>query len=499
MKSMLEMLEATAVRVPDRIAFFDEHRQMTFIGLMERAKQIGSCLTHAAPPRAVIALLLDARSIENIPAMYGVLYAGCTYAPLDVAMPPARLQLMLETLRPALCLTDQKGEKALADCTLQLRTLSLTAAVDAEIEEERLHAVRMQVRPEDPMSILCTSGTTGTPKGSAQTHASFILWTQATIRIYGFSEHEVFANQSPFFYANSILEVFPPIALGASVYLLPQGVLTFPKRMMELLNRHQITVFCMTPSSFTSVVRSGVLETACLPMLRWGIMSGESMPWQPLSQWMKSTPNANWWHFYGSTEMFSVAVGKVQGSYRADDRLPVGKPFEEVKLLFLNEGGTEAPPHEPGEMYVQSPWVAQGYWRDLSRTTEAWIDDPLGRGDGCFYRSGDIGYLREDGELMVLGRKDRQIKHMGYRMELEELEAALRRTPGWTEGCVLHDKRTDRIFCFYTGDTDENMIRSSLKALLPRYMLPDVYLHLESMPYTATMKLDRNALKEMMT
>ena len=255
----------------------------------------------------------------------------------------------------------------------------------------------------------------------------------------------------------------------------------------------------MTPSSFISVVNAGVLTPGCLPELKWGIMSGESMPWQPLKAWMEATPNADWWHFYGSTEMFSVAVGKVNRNHQNGDRLPVGKPFSLAHILFIDENGEEAPAGVPGEMLVSSPWIASGYHRDAKRTSASWIDDPLGRGTlERFFRGGDMGYIREDGQLMVLGRKDSQIKHMGYRMEIGEVEEALHTLPGWQEGCVLFDAENDRLWCFYTGSLEEKQIKAGLKEKLARYMLPDRYVRLDEMPHTATMKLDRNSLRQRM-
>lgn len=497
--NMLEYLEATARRLPDKIAFYDDRERMRFADLLDRAQRIGSRLAACAAPRTPVALLLDARSIRNIPAMYGALYAGCAYAPLDVAMPPERLRLMLDLLKPAAMLADARGVKALQACGAEGEIIAYDEAERAEIDESRLSAIRRQASAFDPMSILYTSGSTGIPKGSIQSHFSYLNWTEATIEVYGLTEDTVLGNQSPFFYANSILEVFPPVALGATVYLLPAGVLSFPKKLIDCLNEQRVTAFCMTPSSFIGVVNAGVLQPNCLPHLKWGIMSGESMPWLPLKAWMDATPNADWWHFYGSTEMFSVAVGKVAAGHQAGDRLPVGKPFSMAHILFVDENGDELPAGEAGEMLVSSPWISCGYHRDAARTAEAWVVDPLGRGwHERFYRGGDIGYLREDGQLMVLGRRDAQIKHMGYRMEIGEVEAALRRISGWQDGCVLFDGARDKLWCFYTGALDEKQIRAGLKGQLARYMLPDEYVHLDAMPLTATMKTDRMALKRMM-
>ncbi|MGN0753259.1 MAG: amino acid adenylation domain-containing protein [Aristaeellaceae bacterium] len=497
--NMLEYLEGTARRVPERVAFYDDQDRLTYAALLDKARRIGSCLAEAAAPRTPVALLIDSRSIRNIAAIFATLYAGCAYAPLDITMPPERLRLLLSLMQPSAVLADARGEKALEDSGFSCPVVSYERAAEGEVSEDALARIRREARGEDPMSLLYTSGSTGTPKGSVQTQDSYIRWMEATIAMYSLTEDAVFANQSPFFYANSILDIFPPMALGAKVYLLPSGVLTFPKKLIACLNEHRISLLCMTPSSFVSVVNADVLTPDAVPGLKWGIMSGEAMPWLPLKAWMDATPNADWWHFYGSTEMFSVAVGKVDKAHQAGDRLPVGKPFPHVHILFVDENGDELPAGEPGEMLVSSPWVAGGYHLDPARTAQAWVTDPLRRGtQERFYRCGDVGYLRPDGQLMVLGRRDNQIKHRGYRMEIGEVEAALRSLPGWQEGCVLFDQAQDTLWCFFTGSLDEKGIKAGLKESLARYMLPDRYIHLDEMPHTATMKTDRQKLRQMM-
>ena len=494
-RNMLEPLESTAARCPDRVAFYSDRESLTFRRLAETARRIGTRLAASAKPGQPVALLLDARSILNLPALYGALYAGCAYAPLDITMPPERLCLLLDLMKPGAVLADEKGEEASRGCLPEgVPLIRCREALETEENPALLAAIRAQTRPEDPMSILYTSGSTGIPKGAVQTHSNYIHWTEATIRIYGLTEETRLGNQSPFFYANSILEVFPPVALGATVYLLPAGVLTFPRKLIQCLQREHITLLCMTPSSFISVVGSGVLEPGCLPELKWGIMSGESMPWPPLETWMRATPNASWWHFYGSTEMFSVAVGVVNPGYAQEPRLPVGKLFPRVEVLFLDENGEPVPPGEPGEMFAHSPWVGAGYHRDPVRTAQAWVKI----GDKTYYRSGDLGFIRPDGQLMVLGRRDSQIKHMGYRMELGEVENAVRAVEGVRESCILYRREDDRIFCFYTGAIDEKALKTALKEKLARYMVPDVTVRLENMPHTASMKIDRAGLRAMM-
>ncbi len=498
--NFLECLEETAGRLPDKTAFYDDKDRLSFAELAEVSRRIGSCLARITEPGEPVALLLNARSIRNIPAMFGTVYAGCAYAPLDITMPPERLKLLLELMQPGAVIGDEKGLQALNGCGMErIPAVAWEDAAATDEAPEKLRAIRERSGADDPMSVLYTSGSTGIPKGSVQTHSGYINWTMDTIEVYGLDEEVVFGNQSPFFYANSVLDVITPVALGSTVYLLPAGALTFPKKMIGCLNDHHVTLLCMTPSSFISIVNGNVLEPGCLPEMRWGIMSGESMPWDPLKVWMDATPRADWWHYYGSTEMFSVAVGKVARDHRSGERLPVGKPFRRVRILFLDENGEEAKPGEPGEMYVSSPWVTARYHRDEERTAASWVTDPLHRGEeGTYFRGGDLGYIREDGQLMVIGRRDSQIKHMGYRMEIGEADAAIRKAAGIREECVLFDREKDLLWCFYTGDPDEKQLRAELKKQLAKYMIPDRFVKLEEMPHTGTMKVDRVRLKSLM-
>lgn len=497
MKScILEYLEQTVRRVPERIAFYDDSSYLTYETLHHQAMATGTYLAQKLPVRGIVALIMDGHSLPCIPAMLGVLYAGCAYAPLDPAQPTARLEQILTLMKPDAILTDEKGRRSLQGLSLDLPWIAdCLAAAQCPVDEAMLQQVRSMVGLFDPMSVLYTSGSTGIPKGSIQSHSSYIGYTEATNEIYGFDEQVVFGSQSPFFYANSIIDIFPPIALGAKVYLFPAGALAFPKRFLACIRQEHITELTMTPSSFISLVPA--LEPNLLMELRYIIMSGEMMPYLPLRAWMKAAPLAGYYNFYGSTEAFSVAVGKVEGEHADDEVLPVGRPFRETSIIFMDEDGNENDPCQGGEMLVTSPWISSGYLHDKERTEASFLIDPLNRGFfSRYYRTGDVGRLTEKGELQVLGRRDAQIKHHGYRMELGEVEAVLRSLPGWTDGCVLFDKQQDRLFCFWTGGLTERELHAGLKAKLPRAMLPDRFIHLDEMPHTATMKLDRAVLKQ---
>ena len=499
-RSILEHLENSAARLPDKVAFYDDVQKLTYSQLLHVSKAVGSALAQVAAPRNPVAMLMDARSITNIPSIWGIIYAGCAYAPLDITMPGERLQQLLDLMVPTAILADEKGRAALKQLNVSAPVVPYETASATPVDEAALNRIRMNATAMDPMSILYTSGSTGVPKGSIQPMISYIMWNKASIDRYGFTEDAVIANQSPFFYSNSILDVFPPVTGGSTVYMLPAGALTFPKRYIGFLKDHHITSIDMTPSSYVSIANADVLTPGCLPELKWGLMAGEAMPWIQLKQWMDATPAATWCNFYGSTELFAVAVADVSRDHQPGDHLSAGRPYPMTHILFLDEDGSEVPPGVPGEMYVSNPWMSIGYHRDPDRTAESWVMDPLNRGWlELFFRSGDLGYLTPEGELMVMGRRDNQIKHFGYRMELADVDKGLHSITEVKESCVLHEKKSGRIFCFYVGDLDEKGLNKALKACLQPYMLPDVYVRLPEMPHTPSMKIDRAALTRMMT
>ena len=390
-ENVLDFLETSARRLPDKPAFVSERRTLTFAQLLERSRRVGSALCARARAGRPVAVVMDDRDAHTVAALLGVLYAGCCYAPLDANMPAERLRDILKRLSPEAVLVDAQTRAAVAAAGAW-PLMDFAEAACAALNTRALLERRAATRAEDALSILFTSGSTGAPKGVVQTQGAYLAYARATIEKYGFTGEDVFGNQSPFFYANSIIDLYPPLALGATVHILPARALAFPAIMVERLAALGVTELTMTPSSYVRVAEAGALREGCLPNLKYIILSGEAARWETLEAWLRAAPNAGAWNFYGSTEAFSVAVWRLDRRFAAGETIPVGPPFAQARLLFFDEQGRSVPPEAGGSMLVSSPWVASGYFGDAERTQESFVYDPLGVGEGRrYYRTGDEG------------------------------------------------------------------------------------------------------------
>ena len=498
--NVLQYLERAAERCPDKLAYQDDVEAVTFKEYMEAAMRIGSALKQFSLRKEPVVLLMDARHISHLKATMGVVYAGCFYVPLDPAAPTERIRVIFEKLRPSLVIYDKKGlphQAALGD---QYRFADYAALLDAPIDADFLQRVRNESSTYDPLFIMFTSGSTGVPKGAVHTHQDLIRYTEITVNVYPFDERTVFGNQSPFFYANCVHEVFLPLATTGTTYLLPSYIHSFPAKMIEFLREHKIQSLLMTPSSFNKVAEAGVLAPGCLPDLKFILPIGERTNLKLMRMWEEAAPQGRFWNFYGSTELLTVATWPVTGSFGEDEIIPVGVPYRLLHVLIVSEDGRECPAGETGEIYVNSAFRFSGYYNDPERTKEALVTDPLHRGWAeRFFRTGDLGFMNAAGQLVVVGRKDSMIKHRGYRMELGEVEYAAMGAGDVGTCCCLVDRDVEDgdLFFFYTGAISEKDLRNGLKKVLPKYAIPENIIHLDQMPYNANLKADRRQLAQM--
>ncbi len=495
MKNILEYLEATAARTPDKRAFSDGIESLTFHEVLHMARAIGTALLKQGCKEAPIAILMK-RHPNQIAAFYGVIYAGCCYVPLDPDMPSARMDSILHTTGVRVLITDSLGAKKAASLRFDGAVCDASELCREAIDEGALSSVRDRQIDTDPIYVVFTSGSTGTPKGVVACHRSVIDYTESLCRALPFDGDTVFGNQTPLFFDAPLKELMPTLKLGATTYLIPKMLFSFPVRLCAYLNEHGINTICWVVTALTNVSSLGALEAEPPQHLRLVAFGSELFPRAQYELWRHALPNADFYNLYGPTEATGMSFyWKADRALGEQEPIPVGRPFDNTGFFLLDEEGKEAKKGEQGEIYLRGTCVTMGYYNDPERSAEAFLQNPLRPAfrDIC-YRTGDMGYLNDRGELVFVCRKDRQIKHQGHRIELGEIEQAADLFPTVRQAACIYDSEGKRILLFYTGDADERALMTHLASRLPRYMIPAVLTRLARMPQTPNGKLDRRAL-----
>lgn len=493
--NILEYLESSAPRYPKKIAYSDGTDDLLFEELLRCSRAVGSCLIKKGYEREPIAILMQKHPAQ-IAAFYGVVYAGCFYVPLDPDMPTERIRTILQSVGARAVIVDKKGSAVAARLAFEGELLDYEALSCGSADDLLLARVREGQIDTDPIYVVFTSGSTGVPKGVVACHRSVIDYTEALCEALPFSEDTVFANQTPLFFDAPLKELMPVIKYGATAYLVPKKYFMFPMRLCEFLNEHRVNTVCWVVSALTMISGLGVLDVNPPRYLHTVAFGSEVFPKAQYELWRKALPHAAFFNLYGPTEATGMSCyWRADRALEENEPIPIGRPFRNTDLFLLNEQGRPAERGERGEIYLRGTCVTLGYYNNPQKTAEAFVQNPLQSAyPEPVYRTGDLAYFNDRGELIFVGRKDAQIKHMGHRIELGEIEAAAQRLKGVTQTCCLYDNEGKRILLWFVGACEAKEVLSGLAQYLPRYMLPAECIRLERMPLTPNGKKDRKAL-----
>ena len=514
MDTVLEMLAATAGRVPERVAFSDPEKSVTWGELLATAQKIGLRLSGIAQFGSGVAFYLE-KSVDSVKAMFGAVFAGCFYSYIDVRQPEERLCKMLQKLCPSVVITDKTNAAALRRAfdsqnltysVILLEDLVETAESAAPIsavEIKKLDAIAASMADTMPLYVNFTSGSTGVPKGVAVSHGNVIGFIRHFLDVFPFSENDVFANQAPFDFDVSVKDIYSALSCGARVALIPRSMFSTPAVLMDYLAENSVTVMVWAVSALCMISGMGGLEYRVPKTVKRIMFSGEVMPIKHINKWSSFLPDCTFVNLYGPTETTCNCTYYVldKREYALDEKVPIGKHFQNMKVFLLDESNCEissAIADTAGEICVGGRNVAIGYYNDPEKTEKAFVQNPL---QSCFYervyRTGDLGYYGKDGNLYYLSRKDNQIKHMGQRIELTEIEAVVNGLNGVDRSCCLYQHDIARIVLFFTGTVQMHDLRAEIKTKLPTYMIPGKIIEIESFPLNKNGKIDRKKLKEM--
>ncbi len=490
MKTVLGYLDRQREALAGMPMFEDETETLTFSDVAARADAIGSALLRRGANREAVLVFMK-RSGAMIASFFGVWRAGCFYVPVDAEMGETRIRSILDRVHPRFAITDISAEPLLSVCGFQGESLDAAGLISEPADRSVLDAAEAKTLDSDPAYLVFTSGSTGAPKGVVGVHRAVLDYAEQITKTLLSEQTDVFGMQAPLYVDACLKEILCALKCGSSVVLVPKKLFMSPVPLVEFLNAHRITVLCWVVPALTLISALHTFDAVVPQHLKTVAFGSEVMSPKQLRIWREHVP-ARYLNLYGPTECTGMSCFyEVDRDFSDGEKIPIGHAFDNTEIFLLDETGCRA---DEGEICIRGTAVCHGYYRDPERTAKAFVQNPLNPDyPEMIYRTGDLGRINARGELEFVGRKDDQIKHMGHRIELGELEAAARVIEGVDAACAVFDRERSVLGLVYTGAADKSAILTALRAKLPEYLLPKRTVCVEALPLTENGKTDRKA------
>jgi amino acid adenylation domain-containing protein len=500
-----QLFEAQARRAPDAVALVYGELELTYRELDERANELARYLQGLGVGPDVLVGICMHRSPELIVGILGTLKAGGAYVPLDPTYPKKRLAAMFEDVEIPVLLTQERVLPGLPEHRAQVVCL--------DRDRETIAAALAPANPPAAVTVrnLCyvifTSGSTGKPKAAAVYHGGWTNLMHWFVTEFRVNPSDRALVVSSFSFDITQRSIAMPLIAGAQLHLAASDFYN-PALVLQTISERRITLMNCSPSMFYLLIENPNPTTyERLSSLRHLFLGGEAISATRLRDWAESGAHATEVvNVYGAAEATDVSTFYRLHDYAryAAASVPIGKPIFNSQVYILDDDLGPVPFGESGEICIAGDGVGAGYINDAEMTAQKFVRDPFG--DGLLYRTGDVARFLPDWDLEFVGRVDHQVKLRGYRIDLGDIESALRQSPVIREAVVLprQDAAGDQRLVAYVSLKEERTpqelnvhLRSFLKDRLPKYMLPNDYVTLDAMPLSPNGKIDRNALRQL--
>ena len=492
-KRITDLLEQTADRFGDKRAVTLGKEGYTYRELRELAVRIGTFLAKRLSFGSPVPIYMD-KCPDMVACLFGAAYAGDFYSPISREQPKERVCKILQTLNASAVVTDEEGADSLLQMGYEGQIFRVEEMKRCQPDENLIRSIRSNGKA-GLLYVMFTSGSTGTPKGVAISQQSVLDFIGHFIDVTGITGADRIGNQAPFDFDVSVKDIYSAVSTGAELVLIPKELFCKPPRLMDYLIENEVTTLIWAVPALCILSAMKVFDYRVPSKIRKVMFSGQAMPIRQLFIWQKNLPEAQFINLYGPTEVTcNCTYYMVPEKIGEDFRLPLGNAFPGRSVFLLDENGCQVKePGERGEICVAGESLAEGYYNNREETARrftVWEGKRI-------YRTGDMAMIADDHSFYFSGRADFQVKIMGHRIELEEVEDAIRSVAGVEACCCVFNKEKGRITAFITGCIDQRYVKEKLKNKLPSYMIPAHIRNLEALPLNLNGKLDRKALTRM--
>jgi amino acid adenylation domain-containing protein/non-ribosomal peptide synthase protein (TIGR01720 family) len=491
-----ELVAKQAEERPDAVAVVFGDAQMTCRELDEQSNQLAHYLRAVGVGPDVLVGVYMERSLEMVVGLLGILKAGGAYVPLDPQLPQPRLQFMLEDTEAPVLLTQDRLQATLPEY------LGHVVRMDADqdrIAQQPTDALKNVVAREQLAYVIYTSGSTGRPKGVMLPHQAIynhMLWM---LERFPLAETDRVLQKTPISFDASVWEFWAPLMAGSPLIMAEPGAHQDPQSLIDAIVKHEVTTLQVVPTLFRALLDAG--EFAKCTSLRRVFCGGEPLPAE-LCRRFHDQLDARLVNLYGPTEAAIDVTSWECGPDEVGPTVAIGRPVDNTQVYILDAQFQPTPIGVPGELHLGGIQLARGYWKRPELTAEKFVADPFrDEPDARLYKTGDLARYRGDGRIEFLGRIDRQVKLRGFRIELGEIEAVLSGHPGVRQSvAMVREDEPDRkrLVAYIVPREQQSPASSELREFvqqtLPDYMVPTVFVLLDTLPLTPSGKVDQRSL-----
>ena len=509
---LFQAVDRHAAERPAHPAFRSGGRSLSYRELADRTNRLAHLLRDHGVGRGDRVGVYLPRGLEAAVAVHGILKAGAAYVPLDPEAPVARTRRLVADCGISVLCTAPALRRNM-DALLAAPT-SLTCLVG--IARDAMGALpwdaldgypttppALRLLGDDLAYVMYTSGSTGAPKGIMHTHRSGLAYARLSKELYGVTADDVIGNHCALHYDISTFGYFTGPLAGATTVIVTDAHTKFPVSLLQLIEREAITIWYSVPLALLQLLRAPTFADSNLGALRWILFGGEVLAPRHLRALMRQAPRARASNVYGPAEVNQCTYYHLDAPPADDEPLPLGYVWGDTEHLILNADDTPTPRGGTGELLIRSATRMRGYWGRPDLTARGFYHRERVPGlRETFYRTGDLVRLGDDGLLYFAGRKDRQVKVRGHRVELEEVEAALTALPGVAEAAVyLHtppdgENSVAALVVPEAGSpADAAAWSAALARQLPTHAVPAAYDLVTSLPRSDAGKIDRLAIR----